>query len=379
MSWGRPMRMSAYWRSPGGPVQKGHPLNRGTVLRTPRAPSPPDLAHRRAGRGPRRAGEVAEADGDDAQRLPRRQHRGADPGPQPRRVRAQRQRAVGGGAHDGLPGPGEAARPRGAGVRNPTSSGCRRWRCGGAGRTASRTASATPSTAVVYDFLKIAARRARVALPGRVGADGGRPRSADQRRLRRPADDARRGARARAQRSEGAPRLGGNYKATLEVPTAIGPLASRRGWAAADLSLRRQALPLRQHAPRGVLRRPPAPPGDGAPPVAGPLRGPEDRDRHRRHQLRPDRRDGGRPGRLPGVHLRRAEGHVAVGAPAQQGLLVLLQDRDDHGPAAGAVRPPRRPRLRQGQAARARRPRGRQRPGEPHRVAACGRPTTAAR
>ena len=222
-----------------------------------------------------------------------------------------------------------------------------------------------------------AACAARVALPARVGADGGRPRSADQRRLRRTADDARRGARARAQGPAGPPQARRTTtRRRSTVPTAIGtltlaprldggrPLARGRRFRVVNTHLEAFSDDHRLGQAREL--------------VAGPLRKARDRDPHRRRQLRSDRAPRARTRPPTVLHRRRAEGHLALAARGA-GLLLLLQDRDGHGPAAGAVRPSRRPRLRQGQAARAARPRGRQRsrPTAPRR--ACGRPTTAAR
>ena len=58
-------------------------------------------------------------------------------------------------------------------------------------------------------------------------------------------------------------RPGANYAAVFEVPTAIGTLASKRGWGGADLSLGRPARPLVYDAPRVVHGRAPAAAGDG--------------------------------------------------------------------------------------------------------------------
>ena len=59
--------------------------------------------------------------------------------------------------------------------------------------------AATPATTVGLRLPGHAARRAGLALPARQRPDRGRHRGADQPRLRRPAHDARRGARAQAQ------------------------------------------------------------------------------------------------------------------------------------------------------------------------------------
>jgi endonuclease/exonuclease/phosphatase family metal-dependent hydrolase len=96
--------------------------------------------------------------------------------------------------------------------------------------------SATPATTVVYDFLATV----RAELPGyRVAAvqqeaDLEAPISDgyDVRLTMRDAVLVRRRKGLKVRR-----RLGDNYEATLAVPTAIGTLASPRGWVGADLSL----------------------------------------------------------------------------------------------------------------------------------------------
>ena len=212
----------------------------------------------------------------------------------------------------------------------------------------------------------LGAQSGRAAVPGRLRADRGRPRGAvslgyDVRLTMRDVVlvRARKGLRIRR-------RLGGQLRRRVR-----GPDRDRHAGVEARLGRRRPvagrpALPLRHDAPRGVHGRAPAAAGDGAARRRRARPRPEARDRDRRHQLGPDRGDGRRRGGLQEVHLRWAEGHVAVRAAARPRLLVLLQDGDDQGPAAGAVRPSHRPRLHEGQAAGARRPRGRQRPGEPH-------------
>ena len=97
--------------------------------------------------------------------------------------------------------------------------------------------SATPSTAVVYDFLKNLrtelGSRYRVA-SAQTEADLEAPIS-DGYDVRLTMRDAvlvrvRKGLKVRR-------KLGANYAATLAVPTAIGALTSTRGWVGADLSL----------------------------------------------------------------------------------------------------------------------------------------------
>jgi endonuclease/exonuclease/phosphatase family metal-dependent hydrolase len=111
------------------------------------------------------------------------------------------------------------------------------WRRGADGI---KDGTTTPATAVVYDFLKsLRSELKRAGQRYRVGsvqteADLEAPVSLgyDVRLTMRDVVlvRVRKGLKIRR-------RLGANYAAVLEVPTAIGTLASRRGWAAADLSL----------------------------------------------------------------------------------------------------------------------------------------------
>ena len=111
------------------------------------------------------------------------------------------------------------------------------WRRGPAGV---KDASDTPATEVVYDFVKtLRAELSRSGLRYKVAsaqteADLEAPIS-DGYDVRLTMSDvvlvrSRKGLKVRR-------RLGANYAAVLDVPTAIGTLSSRRGWAAADLSL----------------------------------------------------------------------------------------------------------------------------------------------
>ena len=109
------------------------------------------------------------------------------------------------------------------------------WRRGPDGL---KDASATPATTVVYDFL--ATLRRELGSSYRLGnvqaeADIEAPTSLgyDVRVTMRDAVLVRKRKGLRIRR-----RLGGNYKATFEVPTQIGTLISRRGWTAVDGSLR---------------------------------------------------------------------------------------------------------------------------------------------
>ena len=111
------------------------------------------------------------------------------------------------------------------------------WRRGADGL---KDGATTPATTVVYDFVKslrselrAAGQRYRVASV-QTEADLEAPVSLgyDVRLTMRDVVlvRVRKGLRIRR-------RLGANYAAVLEVPTAIGTLASKRGWAGADLSL----------------------------------------------------------------------------------------------------------------------------------------------
>ena len=111
------------------------------------------------------------------------------------------------------------------------------WRRGADGL---KDGPATPSTAVVYDFLRsLRSELRRAGQRYRVGsvqteADLEAPVSLgyDVRLTMRDVVlvRVRKGLKIRR-------RLGANYSAVLEVPTAIGTLPSRRGWAGADLAL----------------------------------------------------------------------------------------------------------------------------------------------
>ena len=146
-----------------------------------------------------------------------------------------------------------------------------------------------------------AARRARLALPPRQRADRGRHRGADQPRLRRAGDDARRRARAQAQGPAHPPQAGRQLRGHVR-----GPDPDRHAQLAARLDgdrrrAARQALPLRRHAPGGVRRRDAAGPGARARGRAA-AQG-RHGDPRRRHQLRPDRRHG-REARRPTTSSR---------------------------------------------------------------------------
>ena len=256
MSWGRPMRMSAYCALARGRVQKGHPVNGVRFSAPPCADPSSSRSSPSLVAAPAAQAEVAEADRDDAQRLPRRQHRRADPGAEPRRVRAQRERAVGGGAHDRLPGTGEAARARDRGSTKPDvdraaggrAVAARAGRRQGRRRPRRRRRWSTTSSTTLHAELGSRYRVASV----QTEADLEAPIS-DGYDVRLTMRDAvivrvRKGLKVRR-------KLGANYEATLVVPTAIGPLASPARLGGGRPLTRRQALPLRQHAPRGVLRR----------------------------------------------------------------------------------------------------------------------------
>src|SRR5829696_7139580 len=103
-----------------------------------------------------------------------------------------------------------------------------------------RDGAATPATRRVYDFLALlrsrlagAGQRYRVASV-QTEADIEAPVSLgyDVRLTMRDVVLVRRRKGLRVRRA-----LGANYDATLDVPTAIGTLSSRRGWAAADVTV----------------------------------------------------------------------------------------------------------------------------------------------
>jgi endonuclease/exonuclease/phosphatase family metal-dependent hydrolase len=102
-------------------------------------------------------------------------------------------------------------------------------------RRGAKDGAATPATTVVYDFLK--------SLKGRLGP-GYKVASVQQEAdLEAPIADGydvrltMRDVVIVRKRVKVRRKLGANYKAVLEVPTAIGPIASTRGWVGADLTL----------------------------------------------------------------------------------------------------------------------------------------------
>ena len=187
--------------------------------------------------------------GNIALPIPRRLARG---------LRGEDDAAVAAGPGDRFPGPRQAARPRGE------ADEAGRDRAAGGGAVAPRPGRGQGRHRDARDHGRLrlpghTARRAGRALPARHRADRGRHRGADQPRLRRSADDARRvlvrvrkGLRIRR-------RLGANYAADVR-----GPDPDRHAELAARLDgdrplAARPALPLRRHAPGGVRRHPARP------------------------------------------------------------------------------------------------------------------------
>ena len=228
--------------------------------------------------------------------------------------------------------------------------------------------SATPSTTTVYDFL--ATLRAELGSRYRLGnvqneADIEAPTNLgyDVRVTMRDAVLVRKRKGLRIRR-----KLGGNYAATFEVPTQIGTLSSRRGWTAIDGALRGKRFrfvdthleafddPARLAQARAL--------------AAGPLRkggtvilvGDLNSD--------PTGATGAKPDGLQRLHGRRPARHLAAAQQEGHRQQLLPQAGDDHRPAARAVRPPRRPHLRQGALQGPAHADRRHRPGQPDR----GRP-----
>lgn len=220
----------------GGSVQKGHPVNRGTVLRTPVL-----RALLIALAAVLLAAPAAQAKSPKLTVMTRNVYLGgniAGPIPAPNRDEFERSASALWAAVRTTDFPARAKLlAREVRRTKPDVIGLQEvalWRRGPAGV---KDGSATPATEVVYDFLKTLrselGSRYRVASV-QTEADLEAPIS-DGYEVRLTMRDAvlvrvRKGLKLRR-------KLGNNYDATLEVPTAIGALASRRGWAAADLSL----------------------------------------------------------------------------------------------------------------------------------------------
>ena len=217
----------------GGPVQKGHPANQGTVLRTPvpgrltivvllafallaepAAAAKPQLRvmTRNVYLGGNIAGPIPAQDRADFEQRASALWAAVRTTDFPARARLLAREA-------------RRYRPDVIGLQEVAL-----W------RTGPKDGNATKASTVAYDFLRTLKRRLgpgyKVAAVQREAdieapiADG-----LDVRLTMRDAIIVRRRVKVRR-------RLGANYKATLQVPTAIGTLASTRGWVGADLALR---------------------------------------------------------------------------------------------------------------------------------------------
>ena len=312
VSWGRPMRMGAYSRSAGVWFQRGHPLNRGTVVRTPDARRCPilDLSWRSSPRPPQRRRRPK------LTVMTRNVYLGGNiAGPIPATDRADFERrtsALWAAVHTtNFPARAKLL-AREVKRTKPDLIGLQEvalWRRGPDGV---QDGSATPATTPVYDFLALA----RVGSSARGSATAspplqprGRPRGADQPRLRRAADDARRRAHAHAQGpARSATGSARNYKAVLRgADRRSARCASRRGWtgdrrrAATASASASSTTHLEAFSDDGTGWRQAAELLRGNGPVSAPER---HGDPHRRHQLRPDRRHGREAGGLQRqVHL----------------------------------------------------------------------------